>query len=173
MNKNIILIVPILLISIFLAYRTESEEKIVNNILEEMYTYDYQEYKNIDGYEDVHKINTVKVKRLRNYFTDEFFDEIIRFDSMSRMLGVTQTYHCNSSIDSLEITIQDSENPDIITANYDIVIELEFLDEPTDTMYFDLSGSMTLYKKGINWEVNYITSNHRFYQRLGSLLREK
>ena len=173
MNKSILIVIPILLISIFLAYRTESVETITTNILEEMYSYDHQEYNNVDLYNDIHKIDTVKINRLRNYFTEESFENISLNNSMSRMLRFTQAYNCNSSIESIEISIQESEDKNVRIANYDAVIKLDFIDEATETLYFDLSGSMTFNKIGINWKVNYITNNRRFYQRVESLLREK
>lgn len=173
MSQKNILIISILLISIFLAYRSESEETVVENILTEMYTYNYKDYKNVEGHKAFYKLDTVQANKLRNYFTDEGYEMIRLHQLMSRMLKLTNTYHCNSSMDSLEISIQESEDTDVRIGNYNAIIKLELLDDAAETLYFDLSGSMTLYKSGINWEVNYLTTNRRFYQRVRSVLREK
>jgi len=172
MKKNSIILIPILLISIFLAYRTESVEMITSNILEVMYTYDYKDYRNIEAYKEFNRIDITQSKRLRNYFTEEGFESILLNQSMTKMLRFTQAYNCDSSVDSLNIIVEDTENKDVRVAKYDVIIVLDFIDEEIGTLYFDLSGSMTLYKDGMQWKINHITNNRRFYQRMERVLRE-
>lgn len=171
MKRRLLIFIMILLISVLLAYWNEPCETIVEQVLYNMYSYEYNSYVRVDGYRDILEVDRKKRNKVRKYFTDDGFEMLGLNRVMSKMLGAVTAYRLSSSIDSMEISIRDSEDPNVRTAFYDIVLKLEPAEEDTEPLFFDISGSMTL-RKGYKWEIDYLPYDRLFYQSLEKKLWE-
>ncbi len=141
-------------------------EDMVNKILITAYYNEYKDYNNEDDYKDLNSIEKKRVKKVSSYFTDKGLESLRVRQIMVHLLKFGKAYQFNSSIDSMNIEVRDTEDPSTKVCYYDLTIKCEYIDTDRLPLYIDMSGVLAVVKENGQWKFDLIQSNRVFNEYL-------
>jgi len=159
----LIVVSVIIYISLFMQNSMTIDERI-EKVLSTAYTNNYDSYADDYDYKKMEKLENKKLKEVDDLFTERGLEFIKRTRLMTESERFIKEYKCNTSVESFNLDIRETSDIKNKVCYYSIVVKIDFLDENDETVFTELSGSMSLYLEDEVWLIGIILEDQFPFQ---------